>query len=217
MVVPGLLALLAWGYVMRRHLQGRWVSPPHAAWLILVPGMMGVLVWLLTAPNPRFGTSTFWIIAAASVAYAASPWIEKAASRGVAWLVVLTIVAGSWPILRPLLIALLPPSASSIEAAGRVLFAEPGTDHGFGQIAEEPLATFTSESGVTMYYPLDSNRCWNAPLPCTPYPTPNLNLRRPGDLRYGFQTDGRWEQQRWPNQKSRFLEAWRATQVGSLP
>ena len=44
------------------------------------------------------------------------------------------------------------------------------------------MDTFTSSTGLTMYYPRDSNRCWNAPLPCTPYPTPNLSLRREGDL-----------------------------------
>ena len=43
------------------------------------------------------------------------------------------------------------------------------------------------------------NACWGAPLPCTPNPAPNLEVRVPADLRYGFRVNGAWEMQDWPS------------------
>ena len=66
LVAPTLLTLLAWGFVLRRRAQGRWRQPQNSAWLVLIPALVGAFFWLVTAPNPRFATSTFWTIAATS-------------------------------------------------------------------------------------------------------------------------------------------------------
>lgn len=75
-----------------------------------------------------------------------------------------------------------------------------------------PTATlyqFTTESGLKLYSPLNDNRCWDAPLPCTPHPAPNLELK----TRFGrpeFVTRGSWQQINWPNPQSDFQRWFRA-------
>ncbi|MGH7657841.1 MAG: hypothetical protein ACREL6_06365, partial [Gemmatimonadales bacterium] len=61
-------------------------------------------------------------------------------------------------------------------------------------------------SGLILNTPARGMLCWDAPLPCTPHPAPNLRLRRPGDLGGGFVTDGNWQALDWPNPWSRYRE-----------
>jgi hypothetical protein len=44
------------------------------------------------------------------------------------------------------------------------------------------------ESGLVLNVPR-GHACWDAPLPCTPFPNPALRLRRDGDLGAGFMVD----------------------------
>jgi hypothetical protein len=45
------------------------------------------------------------------------------------------------------------------------------------------------KTGFVVNVPRGTDSCWDAPLPCTPFPNPALRLRRPGDLRRGFMLD----------------------------
>ena len=59
---------------------------------------------------------------------------------------------------------------------------------------EEPQAfrvePRTLPSGLVVNVPSNETLCcWNAPLPCTPYPNPALRLRDPGNLEAGFRID----------------------------
>jgi hypothetical protein len=66
------------------------------------------------------------------------------------------------------------------------LFVGPGPEHGFHPMPRSEVVTFVTDSGLELYVPKERGRCWDAPLPCTPYPKPDLRLRREGDLRSGF-------------------------------
>jgi hypothetical protein len=45
-------------------------------------------------------------------------------------------------------------------------------------------------SGLEVLVPQQGTyACWDAALPCTPYPNPGLQLRRPPDLAGGFVVD----------------------------
>jgi hypothetical protein len=82
-----------------------------------------------------------------------------------------------------------------------------------------PVTTFKTDSGLIVNTPskldpksmrLWPNACWDAPLPCTPNPAPNLQLREPGNLANGFKVDGDWMMQDWPYYwRAGFLEEWR--------
>ena len=66
-----------------------------------------------------------------------------------------------------------------------------------------------------LYVPVNDNRCYNAPLPCTPHPAPNVVLTKAADGRPKFVTEGSWQQINWPNPsgdpfKKAFLKRLRA-------
>ena len=71
---------------------------------------------------------------------------------------------------------------------------------------EVPVTPFVTRSGLVLNVPARRpavrgpwpNACWNAPLPCTATPAPNVRLRDPGRLDRGFSVDGPWEMQDWP-------------------
>jgi hypothetical protein len=58
------------------------------------------------------------------------------------------------------------------------------------QLAEPPVVPHQTFSGLTIYVPVETNQCWNAPLPCSPYFNDTLRLRRPNELRSGFISSG---------------------------
>ena len=61
-----------------------------------------------------------------------------------------------------------------------------GEDHGFHAAPRSELQSFITRSGLRLYVPQEGDQCWDAPLPCTPYPNADLRLRRQGDLGSGF-------------------------------
>jgi hypothetical protein len=59
-----------------------------------------------------------------------------------------------------------------------------------------PKASFMERrtlSGLTVNVPTGDDRCWDAPLPCTPYFDETLRLRDAGDMRRGFVVEERPE------------------------
>jgi hypothetical protein len=69
------------------------------------------------------------------------------------------------------------------------LVIEPGKDHGFHPMPTVELKEFVTNSGLILYVPQKGDQCWDAPLPCTPYPKLNLRLRKEGDMSSGFMLD----------------------------
>jgi hypothetical protein len=52
-----------------------------------------------------------------------------------------------------------------------------------------PVAKLTphqTTSGLTINMPVETNQCWDAPLPCSPYFHDTLHLRQAGKLERGF-------------------------------
>jgi hypothetical protein len=81
-----------------------------------------------------------------------------------------------------------------------------------GFVVPNPSVTaYRTSSGLTLFVPSVDDRCWDTGLLCTPHPAPNLRLRREGRLGSGFQTDGRWLQERYPTTLNpHWLESWRS-------
>jgi hypothetical protein len=123
--------------------------------------------WLQAAPDLRFGSGLFWI------------WFALGSS---------------------LLAAALPP------LPGWILIAAAGVSFGFAPVRELPARVAQSpwiwgqahtlrvtavtvnaqEPPLQVYIPVAGDQCGDAPLPATPYPSPRLLARRPGDLSRGF-------------------------------
>jgi hypothetical protein len=52
-------------------------------------------------------------------------------------------------------------------------------------------------SGLTVYVPVETNQCWDAPLPCSPYFLDTLHLRQPGELERGFASEESGRAVKW--------------------
>lgn len=191
-VIPGLLAACALG--VRLFGRGRTLAP-HGGALLLIPTLFGIGVWFLTAPDPRFACALFWTGAATVTAPLLARWRPVPPRR----LMAMTAVAfaiGGLPVIQqetPLLIL-------------------PGSDHGLHPMPRSAVATLTTHSGLAIYAPVTGDRCWDAPLPCTPHAAVNLRLRVPGRMESGFAIDGPWQPSNWPDRLfTDFLPYWRAT------
>lgn len=187
----------------------------NSAWFALLV-LVAILVWLATVPSHRYSPALFWSLAALSIAETLR--VSAFGRRGrqwARWLVVAVAVSPlfvepGWRALRqrrnplPAIVQhniVLPTSSPALQPLqGHIEVTVFHTRTGVA--LNTPKKTFVR-------YPLP-NGCWNAPLPCTPNPAANLELRVPGALARGFKVTGPWEMEDWPYYwHSYFLPEWR--------
>jgi len=148
--------------------------------LFLLPPALGVIYWFYMTPSIRFVGALLYILGFGMLAFAiygiSGLLGKKIVNILIAAYIVISIFNGS--IFRPwsLNINIIPA----------------GTDKfGLYSTPKEELKEFVTRSGLTLYVPVTGEKCWDAPLPCTPYPNRNLKLRRADDMRHGFVFDPR--------------------------
>jgi hypothetical protein len=56
----------------------------------------------------------------------------------------------------------------------------------FLRLPAPKLTPHQTTSGLTINMPVETNQCWDAPLPCSPYFHDTLHLRQAGKLERGF-------------------------------
>jgi hypothetical protein len=168
-VVFGALALY-----YRGGQRGKWAGPGFA-WVFLLCPAASILVWFFTAPDVRLVGASFWILAAGCVALSIGS-VEEVSN----------------PLMSPWFVPCLALALCLIFLDKPLL---PGRKRSgdFHEIARVELKTFVTRSGLMVYTPKDGGQCWDAPLPCTPYPQADLRLRRAGDLGSGFRLDPKAE------------------------
>ncbi|HEY8165195.1 MAG TPA: hypothetical protein VIF83_06530 [Gemmatimonadaceae bacterium] len=165
-------AILIIGAFLARKLQrNRTKDSASLSWIVLVPVLAGMTFWFFTAPDPRFGRVFFWLLAlGAALLFVSS--IQGAADqrmRGMAlWAAVLVADAS--------FIGFVLSKPSGLTAV---------SSRGWMPVETPRVTVRRTLSGLTVYTPGDDDRCWNAPLPCTPYFTPELRLLGSG-LGSGF-------------------------------
>jgi hypothetical protein len=183
-----------------------------AGWLLLIPTLSGMIFWFVTAPRPGFGFFLFWILAALCAGQIVSKCIRSARHQILTVLPIVSLLIGALPAGFHLTLK----SAEYAQQGDhplldffKGLLTKPGSDLWLHPMPTANLQTFTTESGLQLYVPEEDNRCFNAPLPCTPHPAHNLRLRRAESLGFGFVVDGQWCPLRWPNPSTDFLSSWR--------
>jgi hypothetical protein len=137
---------------------------------LMLPGLASLVFCLLLSPVPRYAGATVWVLAANAVVLA----LGASALR-------------PRPALRATTIGVLLVTASLVvRAAERPLWLPLKEFEPMSPVrwVEERL-----ETGFVVNRPLATDACWDAPLPCTPFPNPALRLRRAGDLGGGFMLD----------------------------
>jgi hypothetical protein len=163
------LALAAAGAV-----GGAWVrrqgprpaAPRFPAILAALP-LAALVFWFVSVPDPRYAGPAFWVLGLGAVTWALAGLDRRAAQLAILGFAV-TLAALT---LNPL--ECLRPWRKNPGPARRA-----------------PLKEGVTESGLKLWTPVTGDQCWNAPLPCTPYPNPKLRLRVQGDMSKGFTMEG---------------------------
>jgi hypothetical protein len=138
-------------------------APPRAC-MFLLPSLLYVGVWFVTAPAIRFTLGPLWVIAVGTLALSAArsshlPLDERRARIAVHGVLVFILGAACTIGLNK------SPSAPSLY----------------------PVKRMTTLSGLTVYVPVAGDQCGDAPLPCSSVPPDQrLELRHPGTLANGF-------------------------------
>ncbi len=142
---------------------------PEWLWLLL-PGLTGMLFWFLEAPAVRFGELALWTTAATLGTLPAIRVLDTSGRRHVA-LAALLLITG-WAAHPRLL------WGSNFRPSIGV--------RSFLRLPEARVLPHRTLSGMVLYVPVETNQCWDAPLPCAPEFNRLVLLRQPGNLKGGF-------------------------------
>jgi hypothetical protein len=147
-------------------------SLPEWLW-VLVPSLGGLIFWFFEAPAMRFGAPAIWTAGATLGTLAALHFLNRPGRIRIALagLLVLTAWAGH---PRLLWNSYFRPSVGV---------------RTFLRLPEAKLARHQTTSGLMVHMPVETNQCWDAPLPCSPYFRNTLHLRQPGKLERGFASE----------------------------
>ncbi len=189
------LASLGGGGERSRPSGAGWLFAPPAAWIVF---------WVLTAPDPRFAAAAFWVVGGGALALAldatwprspdrARMWrrgFQAIAVLGCLWLIGYGVIAGKgafrarWRATGSLSSALGELSLNESFLNGHAFY------QGFQPMPTAPLTLYRTRSGLQVHTPVEDDRCWEAPLPCTPYRRDDLRLRGES-MQEGFVTERR--------------------------
>lgn len=139
--------------------------------LIVAPVFAGLAFWYFTAPDPRFAHALFFCFAmAAALLFLASvqPWVPRAFSS----LILTAVLAITY---RGVAVQAFRAGATIVHLSTK-----------WQPLPMVPTTDKTTASGLVVHLPEPDDRCWDAPLPCTPYFRYVLRERVPGELRSGF-------------------------------
>src|SRR5713226_4233571 len=171
-LIPLLFALIggAAGIIrMRRQNRG---ALPQWPWL-LVPSLGGLIFWFLEAPAMRFGEPLMWTAGATLGALAALHFLDRPGRIRIALAGLLLLTA--W--------------AAHPRLFWGSYFRPSVGVRTFLRLPEAKLTPHQTTSGLTVNLPVETNQCWDAPLPCSPYFHATLRLREPGKLERGFASE----------------------------
>lgn len=165
-----LVASIAWGMVALIALVRRQVPPTVMITLLwLLPSLVSLIFWFFSAPDPRFALAYFWLVVAggAVALWASLPQLNMLGKQ----------LLQRIPLER----------LTALVVLAFIIFS-----HGFqwqqelAPIPSVQINRYQTLSGLQLYVPVEGEQCWDAPLPCTPYPKPELRLRERQSIGSGF-------------------------------
>ncbi|MCL4502850.1 MAG: hypothetical protein M1438_13540 [Deltaproteobacteria bacterium] len=173
-ICPILLGIIALPILLRRNkFQDERLSNLLSYITFILPSIISIICWFVTAPEPRFSGASFWYFGAGTMAVACQRLQPYKCKKLIHLYLLISL---TFILLLSFYYFLLPKkkrgTSSSVE--------------GYYLIPKIELRTFVTRSGLQVYVPKDGDRCWDAPLPCTPYPNGNLSLRESGNISKGF-------------------------------
>lgn len=153
--------------LQRTRKKGFWLSVTA-----ILPGMVSLIYWFFTAPDPRFANASFWcFMFGASIFFLG---LVRSIFKRRVFAIVLCCVF----VLN---------NASIVYFATHVHYHINKISYSGWQPAKEvPLVKKKTSSGLVVFIPKHGGQCWDSPLPCAPFYRARLHLRIPGDLSSGF-------------------------------
>jgi hypothetical protein len=174
-LIPSLLAIGGGLALIFRWIRER-SSPTTPSVRFLVPSIGGLLFWFFVAPATRFGEAAMWTAAGTLGTLGILFLIH---GKGLRW-------------TRIVLFGLLGTTAwcTYPRTLWRLSYRPLFTIHEFLPLPRTSLVSHQTLSGVTVYVPAEGDQCWDAALLCTPYFDGTFRLRRPENMRWGFESEG---------------------------
>jgi hypothetical protein len=166
-------ALILWQEHGRDPWKGRERRENRALWLA-IPLVCALIFWFLSAPALRFGQAALWGMAAVLGGCGIAAVASRNASIG-RWALIAILAAEAWS-MHP-------------RTLWRDSFAPLADVKQFSPLPPPNSVPVRLPSGLVVNIAPDG-LAWDAELPSAPYRSPTLRLRRPGDLRSGFVSDG---------------------------
>jgi len=170
-LVVGLVGCMIWSTDPRMQRSKIWV-------VALVPSA-SLVFWFMMAPDPRFAGSSFWALIILLVV-----WIIEMFAIGKPVDFDLRLAASL--LFIGFFVYINPVSTNNIMPY--IWDVAPMPEY-LKRINNEYRELETNSGAQINAPPAGTDQCWQAPIPCTPYFNPYLQLRVPGQLRYGFVLD----------------------------
>jgi hypothetical protein len=171
-LVPLLFALAGAVTAIIRMAREKRGTVPQWMWL-LVPSLAGLIFWFLEAPALRFGEPAIWT-AGATLGTFAALHLQKS-KKGMRIALAVLVVLTAWAAHPRLLWSSYFRPSLGVRT--------------FLRLPEAKVTPHQTISGLMVNVPVDTNQCWDAPLPCSPYFNESLHLRQPGKLESGFASE----------------------------
>jgi hypothetical protein len=171
--VPLAISLAGLVVALTHRIRGR--PHPVCPWLsLLFPCIVGIIFWFAASPDLRFAQFAIWTAAATLGAWGI---VSLDLRRSHTNLVLAALVLASiWCLIS---LGWKEP----LQALRGVQQPPP--------LPKPALILRHTLSGLAVYVPAEGQKCWDSPLPCTPYFDPSLRLRDASSLRWGFTSEGR--------------------------
>jgi hypothetical protein len=183
-VIPVVLGIAALGLRLWRRRRAETAEPTGYAWLAILVALGGLIFWIATSPEPRYGMPVCWAFGATCIAIV-PPAIRRAGRPvrpAIVWLaIVLCIIPMVHRMVGIRTVARHQPFTS-------VPIMFPGPDHGFHPVPIWPMHPVVARDGLVINVPDTNILIYYAPLPAASTPLPDVTWRQPGDLGGGFRT-----------------------------
>jgi hypothetical protein len=166
-IAPLFVSLVGFVFLLRRGVL------KDLFWLkLLLPSLGGLAFWFSLAPAFRFGEAAIWTTAACLGAAALQQLLPATSLRGRQVVLLGLLLLGGW--------------CSYPRTIWRVHFRPLLDVQGFLPLPRARTMPYALNSGLIVGVPIETNQCWDATIPCSPYFADSLQLRNRQNLRRGF-------------------------------
>lgn len=204
--VPAALAAIAFVTWWRLRSRSAASGAVPQTWWLSVPLLVAIGVWFVTVPSHRYSPVLFWSMAALCIAESQRVLSAIGKDGGRRWAAAIVVACIASPLILEPALAPIRRGRNPLPAIAEHNIVLPASDEALPSLEGNVSVTiFETHSGLALNTPTRAtlpggmpNACWDAPLPCTPNPAPNLELRVPGDLGQGFRVNGAWTMLDWP-------------------